>query len=134
MGRLDDLLIFDHECAVTMFDMHVQLHRDGRERGLWVRLNDTSAERAQTYKTWLDQNVDLVAKRLGYDEDQSLKFRTFMSMNSEIGSLLNGKVEEAALLEWDEVKKMYEAIGNQLRAHGHLPALDPEGESIDDDH
>jgi hypothetical protein len=121
MGRLDELLIFDDTCSVTMFEMHVQVHRDGRERGLWVRLQDTSAARAETYKTWLNDTVDLVAKMLGFDEDKSKKFSLFMDMNSEVGRLLNSKVEEAALLEWPEVLRMYNAIGDQLRAHGHLP-------------
>ncbi len=121
MGRLDELLIFDDTCSVTMFEMHVQMHRDARERGLWVRLQDTSEARAATYKTWLNDTVDLVARMLGFDEDKSKKFSLFMDMNSEIGRLLNSKVEEAALLEWPEVVRMYNAIGDQLRAHGHLP-------------
>jgi hypothetical protein len=123
MGRLDELLIFDDTCSVTMFDMHFQLHRDGRERGIWVRLQDTSEARAKTYKTWLNNNVGRVAKMLDFDEDTSKKFSMFMLMNSEIGALLNSKVEEAALLEWPEVLRAYNAIGNQLRKHGHLPPL-----------
>ena len=121
MGRLDELLIFDEPCSVTAFDMHVKLHRDGRERGVWFRLEDTSPSRAEMYKTWLENNVDLVAKMLGFDEDKSAKFRTYMLVNSEVGALLNSKVEEAALIEWPELMRAYNAIGNQLRKHGHLP-------------
>ncbi len=87
MGRLDELLIFDEPCSVTAFNMHVQLHRDGRERGVWFRLEDTSPSRAETYKNWLENNVDLVAKMLGFDEDKSAKFRTYMLVNSEVGAI-----------------------------------------------
>lgn len=120
MGRLDELLIFDDACSVTMFEMHVQMHRDGRERGLWVRLQDTCEARAATYKTWLNDTVNLVARMFGFDEDKSKKFSLFMTMHSEIGRLLNSKVEEAALLEWSQVLRMYNAIGDQLRARGQL--------------
>lgn len=78
MGRLDELLIFEDTCSVTMFDMRFQIHRDGRERGIWVRLQDASFAR---------------------------------------------KAEETALLEWPQVLRAYNAIGNQLRKHGYLPPL-----------
>lgn len=113
--RTDHLNIFNESCSCTMFDLHVRVQRDGRERGLWVGLKDKSEARAETYKQWLNDNVDLVAKFMGFDEDKSTKFRLFMNMNSEIGSLLNKDIDESALLEWPEVIKLYNVIGGKLK-------------------
>lgn len=39
------MIVFDETCAITMYDMHVQLSSDGRARGLWVFLKDDSPDR-----------------------------------------------------------------------------------------
>lgn len=115
MSVLDKFLVIDERCSVTAFDMHVQVHRDGRERGLWVRLNDTSAVRREMYKQWCDDAVGLVARLMDFDENKSKKFRLFMSMNSEFERMTNSRCEEAALLEWDELERVHKAIGAELK-------------------
>lgn len=44
-NKPDPSIIVDKKCAVTMYDMHVRLMSDGRERGLWVFLKDESPDR-----------------------------------------------------------------------------------------
>lgn len=113
MSVLDKFLVINERCSVTAFDIQVQ--RDGRERGLLVRLNDTSAERRAMYKKWCDDSVDLVARLMDFDEDKSKKLRLFMHMNSEFERMTNSKCEEAALLEWDELERVHKAIGAELK-------------------
>lgn len=82
--------IIEKTCSVTAFDLKFQVTRDGRERGLWFCLSDESRDRRA-------QNL-LVAKE----------------------SFYRGETNEAALLEWDEVKSIYEALGQALKASGHV--------------
>jgi hypothetical protein len=117
-SALDDFLIVDKPCSVTLFDMHVQVHRDGRERGLWIRLNDTSEARAVSYKRWLEGAIETFCTLVGISEqDIRNKFSAELHMRHEIGQLLNSKVEEAALLEWPELKQVYDAIGRELKKY-----------------
>lgn len=44
-NKPDPTVIYDTKCAVTMYDMHIRLLSDGRERGLWIFLRDESPDR-----------------------------------------------------------------------------------------
>lgn len=112
--------IFDTMCAVTAFDMHVQLTGDGRERGLWIWLSDESKARAERYDSWAQGALATFCKLAGIDDKTSEKFRLSMAMD-EFKGVANAKVHEAALLEWPAVKKMYAIIGKALKAHERSP-------------
>ena len=115
------LTFVDERCSVTMFDMHFEVSRDGRERGIWFWLRDESAARAETYKKWLEGAVqtfcEIVKGVAGTSDEALLKFSGWMSLNGEIKQLLNGRVNEAALIEWPAVKDIYEKIGAAIREH-----------------
>lgn len=114
MSRLKDLTAFEKRCAVTAFDMKIQLNRDGRERGMWVFLEDQSDARYETTRQWLDTRVDIIAKMMDFDDDSSMKFRLAMNLHGDIGPLLNGRMREAALMEWPAALKFYEALGKEI--------------------
>jgi hypothetical protein len=122
----DEQIAFETRCAVTAFDMKIQLNRDGRERGVWIFLDDESESRTSTYKSWLENAVEITAQFMDVKESESIKkFRAFMSINGEIGRLANGKIHEGALMEWPKALKFYEAMGKEIRAarkRGDLPA------------
>lgn len=115
------LTIADERCSVTMFDMHFEVSRDGRDRGIWFWLRDESDARAVTYKRWLENAVQTFCKIVKgttkASDEALLKFSGWMSLNSEVGKLLNGKVNEAALIEWPALKGIYEKIGEVIREH-----------------
>ncbi len=98
-------------CSVTMFDMRLDLTRDGRERGVWFWLRDRSPSRAEArtdaalFRT--EQRLEMEKKMPGmtlfsFDNDRNPQFNT-------------GQVEEAALIEWDELEEIYKAIGAELK-------------------
>jgi hypothetical protein len=107
--------IFDTECSVTAFDMHMQLTGDGRERGLWVWLLDESKARAEIYDKWAEGALETFCQLAGIDDKTSKKFSASMAMD-EFKRIASAKVHEAALLEWPAVKKMYAIIGDALKA------------------
>lgn len=107
---------FDAACSVTAFDMHVQLTTDGRERGLWIRLDDESKARAERYDAWAEAALDVFCQLTGIGADAREKFRLSMSMG-EFKNLSNSKVNEAALLEWPKVKELHAAIGREIAKH-----------------
>jgi hypothetical protein len=113
--------IFDVLCATTAFDMHVQLTGDGRERGLWVWLNDESKARAEVYDNWAKNVVETFCQRAGIDDKSMKKFSLSMAMD-EFKNLSNSSVKEGGLLEWPAVKKMYDTIGKELKKHAKVQA------------
>ena len=108
--------IFDVACAVTAFDMHAQLTRDGRERGLWIWLLDESKARAQGYDRWAADALEVFCAIAGIDDKTSEKFQLTTSMD-EFKRVANASVHEAALLEWPAVKKLHDVIGKALATH-----------------
>jgi len=99
MSRRDELLLVEKRCAVTAFDMKIQLNKDGRERGLWIFLDDKSAIRRDMYNSWLDSALETFVLLMGYDVDPEKKqnlerFRASMSLNSELRNLLSTEVHE----------------------------------------
>jgi len=129
MSRRDELLLVEKRCAVTAFDMKIQLNKDGRERGLWIFLDDKSAIRRDMYNSWLDSALETFVLLMGYDVDPEKKqnlerFRASMSLNSELRNLLSTEVHEGALLEWPEALRVYNAMGKEIekaRERGDLP-------------
>jgi hypothetical protein len=115
------LTFVDERCSVTMFDMHFEVSRDGRDRGIWFLLRDESEERAATYKRWLEGAVqtfcEIVKGTTKASDEVLLKFSGWMNLNDEVGQLLNGKVNEAALIEWPALKGIYEKLGEAIREH-----------------
>lgn len=107
--------IFDTRCSVTAFDQHAQLMADGRERGLWIWLHDESKSRAEIYERWATDALELFCKLAGIEDKTREKFRLSMAMD-EFKRVANAKTDEAALLEWPAVKKMYAVIGDVLKA------------------
>lgn len=107
--------IFDTTCSVTAFDMHAQLMADGRERGLWLWLYDQSKARSERYEAWAEGALEEFCTLAGFGEKSVERFRMSMAMKS-FADIAKGKVDEAALLEWPEVKKLYDVIGKQLEA------------------
>lgn len=87
-NKPDPQIIHDVMCAVTMFDMHAQLHSDGRKRGLWIWLRDDSPDRMRQYQSIM--KVD--------------------------PSRVDGRVNEAALLEWPEAEAFHAAMGKAIKA------------------
>lgn len=87
----DPMVLHDAACAVRMFDMHVQISSDGRERGLWIWLRDKSPDRMRQYQTLVEL------------EKQGLH-------------RIDGSVNEAALLEWPAAKAFHAAMGKALRS------------------
>jgi hypothetical protein len=53
-NKANPMVVYEKACAVTMFDLHVRLMSDGRERGLWVFLKDESPERERHYARMQD--------------------------------------------------------------------------------
>ncbi len=129
MSRLDELLLVEKRCAVTAFDMKIQLNKDGRERGLWIFLDDKSESRREAYNRWLDGALDTFVLLMEYQADTEYKqnlerFRASMSLNGELRNLLNTEVHEGALLEWPEALRVYNAMGKEIekaRERGDLP-------------
>jgi hypothetical protein len=107
---------FDAPCAVSAFDMHAQLTADGRERGLWLWLVDESKARAETYDAWATETLDAFCKNAGVDSETEAKFRLSFAMDA-FKHLARNKVNEAALLEWRAVRRLYAAIGKALVTH-----------------
>lgn len=93
-NKPDPTVIYDATCAVTMFDMHVRLSSDGRERGLWISLRDDSPDRIR----WRQELAELERKGLR------------SSSSSD-----NMTVKEAALLEWPAAKTLHAAMGKALK-------------------
>lgn len=118
MSRSDDLLVLRQRSAVTAFDMHVELSRDGRERGLWIFLDDQSDERDKRYNQWIDGAIEIFVKMMGYKGEKKknlAKFSAWLSLDGELRKLAGGKVREAVLLEWPAIEKFYKAMGKAIR-------------------
>ena len=115
--------IFDVQCAVTGFDMHAQLTTDGRERGLWIWLDDQSKARAERYDDWAKSALEMFCKLADIPETGMKKFSASMAMD-QFKNVADAKVHEAALLEWPAVKKLYEVIGKELKKHAAEPRKD----------
>lgn len=107
---------FDAACSVTAFDMHAQMTTDGRERGLWIWLDDQSKARAHTYARWADMALKSFCERQGLEDGSMEKLTAMMSMD-EFKNVSNSKVHEAALLEWPKVKELHAAIGREIEKH-----------------
>jgi hypothetical protein len=105
--------IFDELSATTLFDLHAQIMTDGRERGLWVWLYDESKARAETYEKWAENALDTFCELAKIPRESMKRFSAAMAMD-QFKNVSNSKVDEAALLEWPEVKKLYDAIGKEL--------------------
>lgn len=117
----DDLFVIEKRCAVTAFDLHVQVSRDGRERGLWIGLKDDSASRKKIYQEWLEGAIKRFFKFVkldvtGLDDVQimSRKFSAENALRHETG-FMRSEVDDMALLEWDELQAVYDAIGKELK-------------------
>lgn len=121
MTKDDELLLIEKTCAVTAFDMKIQVRKDGRGRGVWFFLEDTSKARADTYKKWLEGAVEALFKMLGLagvvdPKDQkklSKRFHAVLAFE-EIGRLLASKVREGALVEWDGIKQIHKLLGKEI--------------------
>lgn len=122
MPKDNELLVIQKICAVTAFDMKVSVSRDGRKRGLWIFLDDESEIRAKTVNLWLDEAVETFCKIISLtgvidpkDVDSiRKKFSIELNLRHEIGRLLTSKIHEGALLEWDDLREVYTAIGKEL--------------------
>lgn len=86
----DPLIVCEKTCAVTMFDLRVQLSSDGRERGLWVFLRDHSPERERQHAGMTDHERD------------NPRFN-------------GGRLDEGGLLEWPAARAFHAAMGKALR-------------------
>lgn len=106
--------IFDEPCSVSLFDMHAQVMTDGRERGLWVWLHDESKARAETYDKWAEGALDTFCELAKIPREGMKRFSAAMAMD-QFKNVSNSKVDEAALLEWPEVEKLYAVIGEVLK-------------------
>lgn len=121
-----DLLLIEKRCSCTMFDLKVRISKDGRERGLWVTLNDESEARVSAYRVWLKSAIDTFMQLVGYggklgdeatQKELSLRFSAELNARHEIGILLKDKVNEGALLEWPHIKELWVAMGNEIAKH-----------------
>lgn len=103
-------------CSVTAFDMKLEVTTDGRERGLWVWMKDTSALRRRIYKKWLDGAVELLVNMSMTPEQAkgAEAFGAHMRLDSAYRNLLNSEVDDAVLLEWDAMQQLHTAIGKEL--------------------
>jgi hypothetical protein len=108
--------LFDARCAVTALDMHAQLTDDGRKRGLWLWLLDESKACADNYDRWVADALEWFCKRGGVDEKTSEKFRLSSAMD-EFKWVARVAVQEAALLEWSDVRELHAALGKALVEH-----------------
>lgn len=84
------MIIHDARCAVTAFDMRAQLSADGRNRGLWIWLQDKSPACVRQHR----ELIELEKNGLGS---------------------LDGTVNEAALLEWPAARAFHAAMGKALK-------------------
>lgn len=120
MSRLDELRLIKKRCSVTAFDMHLELTKDGRERGLWFWLKDESKFHEEQYMKWIEGATELFIKLMDglpgvkLPKEASTTFHASMMLSSEFRALLRAKVEEAALIEWDELEKIHKAMGKEL--------------------
>lgn len=126
----DDLSLLEETCAVTMFDMKVRLSKDGRVRGLWIFLEDSSDSRREAYETWLRQALDRWFKDNKTKGDAAARFRAELSLRSSASGLLKGKVSEGALLEWPAIDRFYRAMGRELIKHRVSKRLDKPARTI----
>lgn len=113
---LDEMVVIKKRCAVTAFDLTIRVLRDGRERGLWIGIQDKSKSRQQTFTKWFNDAFDRWIKRVNVT-DNGEKFSAGMSLHSDLGHLLKPEVEEMGLLEWEHLEKVYNAIGKELKKH-----------------
>lgn len=125
VAGLEELLVIEKRSAVTAFDLRVQVNRDGRERGLWIFLEDQSEARDARYEAWLEGAVEIFCKMQGLSTKGTKKFGAWLSLDNATRGLLGGKVREGALLEWPAMVQVYEAIGKELRKAGKLPRRAP---------
>jgi hypothetical protein len=117
--------LFDKQCAVNMYDQHAQLMADGRERGLWIWLHDESKARAQRYDEWAEEALEQFCEAAGLADKGIERFRVAMRMD-EFKRIANVKTDEAALLEWPAVMKLYTVIGEQLKKQKQFTKAEPK--------
>ncbi|MGN6108956.1 MAG: hypothetical protein ACTHU0_27870 [Kofleriaceae bacterium] len=104
--------------------MKIRLSKDGRERGLWVFLHDTSAGRAATFRQWADGAAEVACQIMGMPPEGTKRFSAWFAINDEFRQLAKGQLNEGALMEWPTVLAFYEAMGKEIeraRERGDLP-------------
>ncbi len=123
---MKELRLLEARCAVTAFDLKIQLNKDGRQRGLWIFFDDTSTERAAAYKQWLGDAIELWKDMASvHSKDKAMtEFAAWLTTNDVLRNLVNSQVREGGLMEWPEALKFYEAMGKEIdkaRERGDLP-------------
>ncbi len=114
--------IFNKQCSVTSMELRLELTRDGRERGLWVKLADKGKLRREAWDRWRQgaaEELVNVSKgqesRYPNDEEYNIGLAKTIIFTS-FGWIPPREVDEAVLLEWPEVAELFNAIGQELEA------------------
>jgi len=106
----DKYLIAKERCSVTMFDMHVSFSRDGRERGIWIFLEDSKRGEAN-----LPDIDKLIIQYLEYLKVPKKKhFGALMKFSSLFQHMMPLNMCEGALIEWPQMEKMYQKLGGAM--------------------
>ena len=116
-------LVIQKRCAVTAFDLKVRVSKDGRDRGLWLGLFDTSDSRRDVTAGWAEDALAEWFARTKTPIDKGNQFGRLMAeshLRSAVGHLVKTRVEEMALLEWPQLVQVYKAIGEELKKRGLL--------------
>lgn len=112
IDKKDPLLLIAERCAVTAFGMELRLYKDGRERGLWFYLDDDSDFLRQTVNKWFDDALSHIIEVTGVPKERILS--TALTLRNAASTILQDKVHEAAMIEWQELETIYRLIGKQL--------------------
>lgn len=126
----DSLLVFSKRCAVTMYELLIQLSRDGRTRGLWVFFRDDSKDRIDSNIHFFEQAFErfaahLVEQKMLKADDKKQAFELHMALRLHFDRWFRSSYEpQGALMEWPEALKFHEAMGREIkkaRTRGDLP-------------
>lgn len=123
--------LFSKRCAVTAFDNTIKLHKDGRERGLWVFLEDEGTAHFEYRSTIFNEALEEFKKALvrdGITTKAKLKAndrKLYSAVRESFEYFIKFREEsQAALMEWPDALKFYNAMGKEIekaRARGDLP-------------
>ncbi len=119
----DALLAFAVRCAVTAFDLHTELSRDGRTRGLWVYLREHSKNSyANTQLKWFEDDFadfmkglvkeGILTKAQSKKHEMAIRSRLFLHLNH----LKLVPEDLGTLMEWPEAIEFHKRMGLEIEA------------------
>jgi hypothetical protein len=99
---------FRAQCSVTAYSLEVFAEGDGRDRGLWLGVEDRDPAR-QTARLG---RLEAVLEGAGLDSHSAMR------VMFEARDLLPRALREQGLLEWDQVRALRDALSAELARRG----------------